>query len=91
MTPRAYTLDFRPRARADLLRLDPSVAQRVLDGLRRLAENFESLPHEALTGEWSGAFRERIGDYRVIYTYNQTEREIAVLRIGHRREIYRAR
>ena len=46
------------------------------------------LGHEALTGEWSGLFRWRIGDYRVIYTVDREVKTLTVGVIGHRREIY---
>ena len=42
---------------------------------------------EPLTGEFAGLYRLRVGDYRVIYA--RTEKGYLVLRIGHRREVYR--
>ncbi len=43
----------------------------------------------ALTGEFRGLWRYRIGDYRVICEIKDRELVILVLVIGHRREIYR--
>ena len=40
-----------------------------------------------LTGEFKGLFRLRVGDYRVIYA--RTDEGFLVLRIAHRREVYR--
>lgn len=34
-------------------------------------------------------YRIRLGDYRVIYSIRDSTREIVVISIGHRREIYR--
>ncbi|MDO8530690.1 MAG: type II toxin-antitoxin system RelE/ParE family toxin [Dehalococcoidia bacterium] len=42
---------------------------------------------EALKGDFAGLFRLRVGDYRVIYA--RTNEGYLVLRIGHRREVYR--
>ena len=88
VTPGPFSLEFSEIALDDLSRLDPPVAQRILARLRWLAENFDSVRPVSLTGRWQGKFRERIGDHRAIYTYDQIERTIAVHAVGHRREIY---
>lgn len=41
-----------------------------------------------LTGQLSGLFRYRIGDYRVIYEIHRDQLIIYVLRVGHRKDIY---
>ena len=43
-----------------------------------------------LQGE-EGIWRLRVGDYRVLYTIQHQELVILVLKIGHRREVYRDR
>ena len=40
--------------------LDKTIAQRVLNRLRWLADNFETITPEPLTGEWRGLFKLRI-------------------------------
>ena len=62
-----YHVEFTPNAEADLARLEALVAQLVLNRLRWLAENFEAIRTEALTGRFSGVFKLRVGDYRVLY------------------------
>jgi mRNA interferase RelE/StbE len=42
-----------------------------------------------LSGEWQGLRRLRVGSYRVIYTFDGTTVTVAILRIGHRRDVYR--
>ncbi|EGF75734.1 toxin-antitoxin system, toxin component, RelE family, partial [Cutibacterium acnes HL099PA1] len=42
-----------------------------------------------LTGDLSGLWRYRIGDYRLICTLNDNRLTILALSIGHRRDIYR--
>lgn len=37
----------------------------------------------------NGELRMRVGDYRVIYVLNDGELVVLVLRVGHRREVYR--
>jgi mRNA interferase RelE/StbE len=42
-----------------------------------------------LKGEFSGLRRIRIGNYRVIYEVHDDELVVLVIRIGHRRNVYR--
>ncbi len=77
-------------AQADLLRLAPTIQQRILDRPQWMGDNATLLRHEALRGEeWRGAFKYRAGDYRILYQLDQSARELIVLKVGHRRDIYR--
>ena len=82
-------VDFTPDAEADLARLDAPVVERVFAKLRWLAENFDAVRPEALTGEWQGIFKLRAGDYRILYTFDKAKQEITVHFVRHRREVYR--
>ena len=84
-----HEVAFTPQAEEDLGRLDKPIAQRVLGRIRRLAENFEALTHQPLTGRWRGVYKLRIGDYRALYTHG--EGQIVIRAIGHRREVYKLR
>lgn len=64
-----YDVKFTPDAEADLARLSKAIAQRVLKKLRWVAENFETVTPELLTGDWQGVFKLRVGDYRALYTF----------------------
>lgn len=83
-----YEVEFRPRAAQEFEKLDEVIAGRVLKKLRWLAENLESIKPEPLSGPFSGLFKLRVGDYRVIYQANREKRVLTVLLVGHRREIY---
>ena len=50
--------------------------------------NFDQIYPLPLTGNLSGFYKLRIGDYRVIYEFDKENQIIYVNRIGHRREIY---
>jgi mRNA interferase RelE/StbE len=83
-----YALQFTDKALDSLKRLDKTIAQRILKKLEWLADNAATIVHVALTGDWSGFYRVRIGDYRVIYRLDHDMRVIIVEVIGHRSEIY---
>ncbi len=82
-------VNFTPAAEADLASLDPPVRERVFAKLRWLADNFDAVRPEALTGEWQGVFKLRVGDYRILYTADRTKETITVHFIRHRREVYK--
>lgn len=84
-----YEVNFTPEAEDDLVRLSKPIAQQVIKKVRWLAENFELVTPEALTGQWQGFFKLRVGDYRVLYTSNQSEQSIIVHLVKHRREVYK--
>jgi len=86
-----YNVGFTPDGNADLARLSPPIAQRVLKKLRWLAENFDAIKPEALTGPWEGVFKLVIGDYRALYTFDRTKQTITVHFVKHRREVYKTK
>jgi mRNA interferase RelE/StbE len=70
----------------DIERLEPTIKRRIGQKLMSFLE--EPLKHaEKITDPEVGSFRFRIGDYRVIFDLEGEE--IIILRVGHRREIYR--
>ncbi len=86
-----YQVEFTPTAENDLGSLNKAIAQRIFTKIRWLAENFDSLTPEPLTGQWKGVYKLRVGDYRVLYTFNPGEQIIIVHFVRHRREVYKAK
>jgi len=86
----SYQVEFLPDASDELAALDKTVAQRILNKLKWLAENFEELTPEPLHGELKGLFKLRVGDYRVIYSAVPSRQFITVHLVGHRKDIYKA-
>ena len=76
-------------AEDDLTRLDRTVAQRIISRIQWLAEHFDEIKPELLTGTLTGFFKLRAGDYRIIYKVRKDENLIVIHRIGHRREVYK--
>ena len=84
-----YQVHFTSTAAADLKLLNKPVAQRILTKIRWFAENFSSLSPVPLTGQWTGMYKLRVGDYRVLYTFSRDEMSIMVHFVRHRREVYK--
>lgn len=88
----AWKIELSAQAARELDKLDPPQAKRILKFLsERLAplENPRSIG-QALRGSEFGEFwKYRVGDYRLICKIEDERVLILVLRIGHRREVYR--
>ena len=82
----ASRISYKASVAGDLKRLDKPVVSRVLSKLEHtLTHNPNAgIP---LTGEFSGLFKLRIGDYRAIYA--KTSEGVLVLRIAHRKDVHR--
>lgn len=82
----AYNIVYKKSVARDLKKLSKAEARRVLDHVERdLSKNAEKYP--TLKGPFAGLRKFRVGDYRVIYAVMGAD--VVVLRIGHRREVYR--
>ena len=69
-------------------KLPPLVRARIEEKLDELGTHLSTFPHHRLTG--SNRYRLRVGDYRIIYTFDVRQGILHLLAVGHRREIYRA-
>jgi mRNA interferase RelE/StbE len=61
-----YVIEWRPRARKDLGRLDPEVRRRIIDAVSRLSEDQSGV--RQLEGYKPSMFRIRVGDWRILFT-----------------------
>lgn len=81
-----YRLVYTARAVKDINRLDVVAKKRLKKALEKLA--LSPLDYSTkLINSQIGEYRDRVGNYRVIF--DLVDEEIVVLRVGHRREIYR--
>jgi mRNA interferase RelE/StbE len=81
-----FNLIYTQRAIRDLRKLDGPTRLRIGKALLRFQEDPLNYS-EKIMDLTLGSYRFRIGDYRVIFDLEGDE--IVILRVGHRREIYR--
>ena len=81
-----YKVSYKASVEKDLRRVDKQTASRLL---KKLEAELSKDPSrgEQLKGELEGLFKYRIGDYRAVYT--RTADGVVVLRIAHRKDVYR--
>ena len=87
----AWTIEFVPAAAKELKALDRTVAGRIVRTLeQRIAASGDPRSlGKALVGEHAGYWRWRIGDYRMIARIEDERVTVLVVRVAHRREVYR--
>jgi mRNA interferase RelE/StbE len=83
-----YSISYVPSAAKVIRKLDKPTARRLLDVIGALAIDPRPSGCIQLKGG-DGELRIRVGDYRIVYDVQDDELVVLVLRIGHRREVYR--
>lgn len=82
----SYQLVYTHRAVKDLAKLSPDIKRRIGKALLRYKDSPLDYA-ESLSDPDLGSYRLRIGDYRVIFDIKGAE--MIILRVGHRKEIYK--
>jgi mRNA interferase RelE/StbE len=87
----AWKVDLSPTALKQLGKLDKSVSRRILNFLRERVEKLDDPRQigQRLQGTLSEFWKYRVGDYRLICSLEDDRLVVLVLRIGHRREVYK--
>lgn len=85
----SYRIELTRDALRALAKLDKPVRRRIQGAIDKPADDPRPAGMIALRGV-PGAFRIRVGDYRVIYALHDDRLLIVVIDIGHRRDVYRS-
>jgi mRNA interferase RelE/StbE len=89
-TPLTYAISIKPSAQKELLGLAKNIATKIIAAIDKLSQNPRPTGVKKLKGSKGDDFyRIRVTDYRIIYTIEDEVRIIEVLKVGHRKEIYR--
>jgi mRNA interferase RelE/StbE len=92
-----YSLEFHPAAKKELDKLDSQIKVFLIQSLALFIEKYDNIYEiemmkqskiKKLQGEWSGFYRLRLRDYRVIYEKINDQLVIHIIRVAHRKEVY---
>ena len=84
-----YSVLLHPDAQNVYVKADKALAKKIARCLQQLEQNPRSHPNiKPLKGEFSGLYRYRIGEYRVIYSIDDDQVQVFVLAIAHRNKAY---
>jgi mRNA interferase RelE/StbE len=87
----AWQIIFNQKAKSELKKLDASIQRRVIDYLNNKILNLNN-PRQlggALHGKLQGFWKYRIGDYRILTKIDDNILTVLVIKIGHRRDVYK--
>ena len=83
-----YEVHLERAVENDLKRLPTTTFHRIILQIKALAENPRPSGCLKLTGS-KNDWRIRIGDYRVLYEIDEKAKAVRIMRVRHRREVYR--
>ena len=86
----AYRVELTSKARRELAALPRDAQERIDARILALSEEPRPPGSKKLEGE-DDLYRIRVGDYRIVYRVDDKVLVVLVVRIGHRREVYRTR
>jgi mRNA interferase RelE/StbE len=82
-----YELRFRPSVAKDLRGIPSADLRRILARIETLREDPRPPGSEKLSAQ--ERYRVRQGDYRILYAVLDSEVIVEIVKVGHRREVYR--
>jgi len=83
---------YSTKAQKELRQLDFYISSKIVKKVTKLSHASNPLVGaKALTGILSQKYRYRVGDYRIIFTYDDKGKVsvLNILKVGHRKDIYR--
>jgi len=83
-----YSVELRPSARRELLKLPQRDRVRLIRAMDSLSHTPRPPGVKKLIG-LENLYRIRVGDYRVVYQIQDDRLVVLVVRIGHRKDVYR--
>ncbi|MBI4042015.1 MAG: type II toxin-antitoxin system RelE/ParE family toxin [Deltaproteobacteria bacterium] len=82
-----YNLLIKPSALKEIKQLSKKELARITQKIRELAETPRPMNSEKLSAKEQ--YRIRQGDYRILYSIDDVEKTVIIVKIAHRREVYR--
>ena len=81
----AYKVTYKKSVIKDLKKIDKTDLKKLVNKIEKeVSQKPES--YLVLKGEFAGLRKYRVGNYRIIYAI--LNKEVLILRVGHRKEIY---
>lgn len=83
----ARSLVITSKADKQISKLPRKMQLKVLSTLTALKQN--PLSGIRLSGELSGSYKKRLGDYRIVYDFHSKESIVVILKVEHRQGVYK--
>ena len=82
-----YKIYFKESVEKDFRTIPKKDLQKIVHSIKTLAKEPKPPGHEKLTGQ--ERYRIRQGQYRIIYSVHDKELTVWVVKVGHRKDVYR--
>jgi mRNA interferase RelE/StbE len=82
-----YKIYFRESVEKDLATIPKSDVKKIFQRIKGLIKNPRPSGGEKLTGQ--ERYRVRQGHYRIVYSIQDRELTVWIVKVGHRKDIYR--
>ena len=82
-----YKVHFKASVEKDFITIPKKDVKKILKRIDALAENPRPWGCEKLTGQ--ERYRLRQGRYRIVYSIQENELTVWVVKVGHRKDVYR--
>ncbi|MEW6748847.1 MAG: type II toxin-antitoxin system RelE/ParE family toxin [Candidatus Micrarchaeota archaeon] len=81
-----YSVVWSPKAQEGLAALPKDMAKRIIDRVEQIKHTpYHFAEHLTDVKAW----KLRIGDYRIIMDIDEKEKSISILKVGHRKNVYK--
>jgi mRNA interferase RelE/StbE len=84
-----YSVEIARAAQRTLGTLPAEVRQRLVRAIDALASEPRGPGVESLKGRFQGLHKARVGEYRIVIEIDDARRLVAVVRVGHRSNVYK--
>ncbi|OGQ36980.1 MAG: hypothetical protein A3F16_03825 [Deltaproteobacteria bacterium RIFCSPHIGHO2_12_FULL_43_9] len=78
---------FAPTAAKQLAKFSPEIRTRLLNAISKLSTS--PFLGKRLKGDLGDYYSYRVGNYRVVYLVRQREIQVEIVRVAHRKEVYK--
>ncbi len=85
----AYKAIWHEGSLEDLKKFDRTIAKKIVEKVKNYLILDPAKLGIPLKGNLKGLYRYRIGEYRVIYVIDEEEKKVIILKVDHRKKIYK--
>jgi mRNA interferase RelE/StbE len=84
-----YSIDMAPNTQDQLAKIPKDIKELIMDRIEKLGSDPRPQGVEPLHGSDKGLFRVRQGDYRIVYRIQDKILLVLIVRVVHRKEVYK--
>ncbi len=84
-----YNILWDSKALSDLKQFDRTIAKKIVSKVTSYLVQDPINLGKTLSANFKGLMRYRFGDYRIIYEVNDIDHTIIIIKVGHRKDVYK--